>query len=125
VKNLTKTFSLLLLGALIFTVGCEDGGSGGDDDFLLSRETTVKFVSDSYVKGGLAIITEGFGNDLLITPATAVFVQRESGSGFSSGNASEIKPDADIEYFYFIENTDFSQSPAIYEIERIFVTNPE
>jgi hypothetical protein len=121
-KNLTKILSLLLLGALVFTIGCEDGGSGGDD-FLLSREAKVKFVSDSYVPDAIFILRDDFGNDILIKATTPVFVQRESESGFSKGNASEIRPDAEIEYFYYIENADFSQSPAIYEIERIFVTN--
>jgi hypothetical protein len=121
-KHITKILSALFLVAFMFVIGCEDSGSD-DKGFLLSREATVQFVSDSYIEGAQLIVRDDFGNDILIKADTPIFVQRESGSGFSSGNANEIRPDAVIEYFYYKENADFSQSPAIYTIERIFVTN--
>ena len=124
-KHIAKILCPLLLLGLIFTIGCEDSGSSSNDDFLLSRTAEVVYVSESYVEGAIFVLRDSMGNDILIKATTPVFVQRESGSGFSKGNGSEIRPNAEIEYFYYIENADFNQSPAIYEIERIFVTNQE
>jgi hypothetical protein len=125
-NKITQKLSCLLIFALVFTIGCEtDSDSSSDNsDFLLSREAKVVHISDSYVEGAISIIRESLGNDLLISSSTPVFILRDSSSGFSKGNATEIRPKASIEYFYYMDNANFSQNPSQYTIERIFVTNP-
>ena len=99
------------------------------DPFLFHKRGVILALNWSPV-GGMAdagsdnflheIVTED-GRFLVLTAATIVFVQRESCSGFNPAVVGDVTVGDPIDYFYYMDNADFSRIPNRLTLDELWV----
>jgi hypothetical protein len=114
-----RAIIVLMLLALSFGfVGCED-----TDEYLLDAKGVVEYVNDPDTPSVWSEIVTTRGKYIHVLDTTSIMVERQSGSGFSPGETSDIYPGRNIQWYYYDSEIDYNANPIVTPAVKIIVSD--